>query len=497
MSSSVQPTVSSRRPGSRRRRTPSLVALVTAGVVAAGLQTSPVSALELSPGAAGAGERAAEPGRDAGPARRAASDVGPLGDHSGHEGDEEDAERAAEDRALLLASSWRPDPALLVPREDDSRATAALRAELAGAVTTFRTAVAAHERSLRRAARADRALVEARSDVAAAVLATAAARRQVEEDRAALMALMAETYRNGSAGSLSLMLGGGGDDEEGLFSGLTLLSQMSSSQDDALRAVRRSLRELAAVEEAEEEARDQAASRARAARSTARRSEAERTQLLAEVEGIQDLVRQSALRDEVKRRQAAARAERAALLAEDRGFLEAFVGLSPAASERLMQSAARLAASSRGGVVFPLPAESTWFDNDNWGGDGGLWAAGHTGDDFSAACGTPVLAATRGTVTIRTDQGWSGRWLVVVEGANGVASTWYAHMSELMVEDGDRVRVGQRLGSVGSEGNSTGCHLHFEVHPLGGSIYEDNVDPVAFLRLAGAYPEVERLPDGG
>ena len=480
----------------------SLVSLVTAGVVGLGLQTGPAAALELSPG--GADARTSDAGADASgdakrdrSAQRKGSDVTPLGDEHGHAGDAHEAERAAEDRALLMASTWEPDPELLTPREDDSEATAQLRAELAGSVAALQQAVKGHERAMRRAARAERALQTARSDLAQAIIATAAARRQVEKDRAALMALMAETYRNGSAGSLSLMLGGSGEDEDGLFSGLTLLSQMSSSQDDALRNVRRSLRELAAVEEAEEEARDEAESQARSARAAERRSEAERTQVLTEVQGIQDLVRQSMLRDEVKRRQEAAQAEREALISADRSFLAAFAGLSPAASEKLMEAAARLAASSPGGVVFPLPVESTWVDNDNWGGDGALWAAGHTGDDFSAACGTPVLAATRGTVSVRTDQGWSGRWLVVVEGDDGVASTWYAHMSELAVADGDRVKAGQRIGSVGSEGNSTGCHLHFEVHPLGGSIYEDNVDPVSFLRLSGAYPGAEGLTDGG
>ena len=44
------------------------------------------------------------------------------------------------------------------------------------------------------------------------------------------------------------------------------------------------------------------------------------------------------------------------------------------------------------------------------------------------------------------------------------------------------VRPGQQLGEVGSRGNSTGCHLHFEVHPKGGSIYEDGVDPSEWLQ---------------
>jgi hypothetical protein len=50
------------------------------------------------------------------------------------------------------------------------------------------------------------------------------------------------------------------------------------------------------------------------------------------------------------------------------------------------------------------------------------------------------------------------------------------------VADGARVQTGQRIGEVGSLGNSTGCHLHFEVHLRGGSIYEDGVDPSEWLQ---------------
>ena len=62
-----------------------------------------------------------------------------------------------------------------------------------------------------------------------------------------------------------------------------------------------------------------------------------------------------------------------------------------------------------GTVSFPLPADAGYVDAKNWGASGGRWSHGHTGTDLSAACGTPVLAATGGTVIVRTDQPWSGR----------------------------------------------------------------------------------------
>lgn len=135
-----------------------------------------------------------------------------------------------------------------------------------------------------------------------------------------------------------------------------------------------------------------------------------------------------------------------------------------------------------GTVSFPLPADARYVDQRNWGASGGRWSRGHTGTDFSAACGTPVLAATGGTVIVRTDQPWSGPWLVQVTTGIGQLTTWYGHMKSLAVEDGDRVEAGAVIGTVGSEGNSSGCHLHFEVHPRGGTIYEDGINPSGWLR---------------
>lgn len=67
-----------------------------------------------------------------------------------------------------------------------------------------------------------------------------------------------------------------------------------------------------------------------------------------------------------------------------------------------------------GGVVYPVPPAYVGTDNHNWGGSGSHWSSWHTGTDFSVPCGTPVLAATAGTVEIETDQAWAGTWLVKV-----------------------------------------------------------------------------------
>lgn len=134
-----------------------------------------------------------------------------------------------------------------------------------------------------------------------------------------------------------------------------------------------------------------------------------------------------------------------------------------------------------GTVVYPLPSGSGYVDQRNFGISGSNWSSWHTGTDLSVACGTPVLAAHGGIVNIETDQSWAGPWLVQVQTAPGQLTTWYAHMRRVTVPDGATVQPGQQLGEVGDLGNATGCHLHFEVHPHGGSIYEDPVDPTTWL----------------
>ena len=128
------------------------------------------------------------------------------------------------------------------------------------------------------------------------------------------------------------------------------------------------------------------------------------------------------------------------------------------------------AESSR--VVFPLP-EGTWVLTSPFGmrthpitGERKL----HTGTDFSAPDGTPILAAADGTVTVAEFSGGYGGLIVIEHTINSTTvATAYAHMwqSGIHVQAGDRVRAGQHIGNVGSSGMSTGPHLHFEVRPGG------------------------------
>lgn len=96
----------------------------------------------------------------------------------------------------------------------------------------------------------------------------------------------------------------------------------------------------------------------------------------------------------------------------------------------------------------------------------------HTGTDFAIALGTPAYAAASGTVTFA---GWKGSYgyLVIIDHGNGY-QTYYAHCSALYVSAGQTVKQGQNISAVGSTGNSTGPHLHFEIRYNGNTLNPQN-----------------------
>jgi len=89
----------------------------------------------------------------------------------------------------------------------------------------------------------------------------------------------------------------------------------------------------------------------------------------------------------------------------------------------------------------------------------------HTGVDFAAPVGTPILAAAGGVVVSAETRPDFGN-MVEIDHGKGV-STMYAHTSRMLVKSGDIVRKGQKIAEVGTTGRSTGPHLHFEVHVNG------------------------------
>lgn len=98
----------------------------------------------------------------------------------------------------------------------------------------------------------------------------------------------------------------------------------------------------------------------------------------------------------------------------------------------------------------------------------------HTGVDLAASSGTPVYASSSGRVIYRGWNDWGYGYLVVL--AHGPFTTFYAHLSSINVGCGQIVGAGQLIGGVGTTGNSSGDHLHFEIR------YNDiPVDPLLYV----------------
>lgn len=99
----------------------------------------------------------------------------------------------------------------------------------------------------------------------------------------------------------------------------------------------------------------------------------------------------------------------------------------------------------------------------------------HTGVDIAANMGTKIKSATAGEVVIASEEGDYGKHLKI---QIGEVSIIYAHCNNLYVKQGDQITQGQEIAEVGSTGNSTGPHLHFEIR-----ISERTIDPQKILEL--------------
>ena len=94
--------------------------------------------------------------------------------------------------------------------------------------------------------------------------------------------------------------------------------------------------------------------------------------------------------------------------------------------------------------------------------------------DIGADSGTDILAAAGGTVTFSGQMSGYGNYIIIDHG-NGI-ETAYGHCSKLLAEKGENVRRGDKIALVGSTGNSTGPHLHFEI-----KINGEFVDPLNYV----------------
>ncbi|MFE6841607.1 M23 family metallopeptidase [Streptomyces sp. NPDC057686] len=128
---------------------------------------------------------------------------------------------------------------------------------------------------------------------------------------------------------------------------------------------------------------------------------------------------------------------------------------------------------------FAIPVEQHGL-SASFGQAGGMWMSVHTGIDFPVSYGTPVMAATDGTVRTQWNSAYGN--MAIVTSPDGT-ETWYCHLSSTKIRSG-KVKAGDVIAYSGNSGNSTGPHLHFEVRPGGGSA----IDPLPWLRSHGLDP---------
>ncbi|MFK0236354.1 M23 family metallopeptidase [Streptomyces vinaceus] len=148
-------------------------------------------------------------------------------------------------------------------------------------------------------------------------------------------------------------------------------------------------------------------------------------------------------------------------------------------------AAAAKATAAKAVVAWQKPVASYTL-SATFGKGGTMWSHKHSGQDFACPVGTPVKAASAGTI-VKAGPGGGGDGpaygnAIVIKHANNTYSQ-YAHLSKIQVRIGQKVAKGSQIALSGNTGNSSGPHLHFEIRTTPN--YGSAVNPVSFLRNAG------------
>lgn len=218
--------------------------------------------------------------------------------------------------------------------------------------------------------------------------------------------------------------------------------------------------------------------------------EADLTQMQVQLQAAQEAERkrQEAIEAEAQRQAALKAQEEARLAAEKKAQEElkaqqassssstsssSSSSSSGSVSSSNSSSSSSVVVSGSGYFTHPCPGmsyQSSYFGEVRLGiGD----TTPHKGHDYAASAGTPIYAAAAGTVVIAGYSYSAGYWVVINHG-NGLVSK-YMHMCEMpMVSAGSRVAKGQQIGKVGTTGQSTGNHLHFQVELNGVAVNPSN-----------------------
>ena len=195
---------------------------------------------------------------------------------------------------------------------------------------------------------------------------------------------------------------------------------------------------------------------------------------IAEFKPVDNMEEQLAKSTQLAEERAAAEA---AAIAEAEAAAQAEAEAAAAAeAEAAAAAEAEAAATAEAAAGVARPAEGVFTS-----GYGPRWGTLHAGIDIAAPIGTPIYAIMSGTVIDSGPASGYGQW-IRIQHDDGSMSI-YGHMSSLGVSVGQYVTAGQYIAGMGSEGFSTGSHLHFEIHPTGNGA----VDPVPWFAQHGIY----------
>ncbi len=372
---------------------------------------------------------------------------------------------------LLLTASV---PALAAP-EDDVAAAEAAEQGLAAEVQRIQAQVTAAEEQLQRMtveaeAAADAALV-AQAELAAAQQQAAVAAAELQAARDAVAAAQAEVIelgREAYMGSTGSELGGTAEvllDSEGPREVLERAATLDLLGDHRART----LEDFEVLEAQEAEA--DAAARAAVAERDALAKAAAEAQAAADARLAGAQAEYDALAAEKARLDEQLRASEIELL-RLRGVRDAEAAY--AAQQAVEQEAAvNVRAAVGGGAALTTGRVTSCY--------GPRWGTVHQGVDIAAPIGTPVHAPEGGVVLQAGPASGFGQAVYVQHGDGTI--TLYGHVDRFLVSAGDVVSAGQQIATVGNKGQSTGPHLHFEVHE--GGLYASRVNPMPWLQAHG------------
>lgn len=151
--------------------------------------------------------------------------------------------------------------------------------------------------------------------------------------------------------------------------------------------------------------------------------------------------------------------------------------MTPAKNKIIVRGKGTISTGSLGSWAWPTKTPYVITSNYGW-----RWGKMHEGIDISGTGhGSPIYAANDGIVEKSTYASINGKYIVINH--NNGYYTIYAHMSELLVKEGDIVTIGQQIGKMGSTGFSTGPHLHFGISKgFPGRSSSTNLNPLSVLK---------------